>query len=286
MSRARCLIGPLWYFLDAQKHYIIFILSYTDKRVPNTPLRELIGQTPVIAVCSVFLVVIVCALILSIFVAKNCFDVQKKRLQSNDTKVCKSVTELEKYDDMQADETDFVKDVVKSVAGNPPCKNTRRKNSSQRFPIVCKFLRLQSAPVSGTDQEQEADDRLSCSLDLRAQQPNNGVSDTGTQGNRITNDGASEDSLSKGSYAVTTFVAKKLYAGLKHPTHRQKFRTIVTKLMEATKDDDSETVPLISGSSSPHEQNGVVHVAINMDGVVDNTDSASDNSGHVEESKN
>ena len=268
----------------------MFILSYTDKRVPNTPLRELIGQTPVIAVCSVFLVVIVCALILSIFVAKNCFDIQKKRLQSNDTKVCKSVTKLEKYDKslhMQVEDTDFVKDVVRSVAGNPPCRNTRRTNSSQRFPIVCKFLRLQSAPVSGTNQEQQADDRLSRSLDLQAQQPNNTVSDTGTQGNRITNDGASpEDSLSKGSYAVTTFVANKLYAGLKHPTHRQKFRTIVTRLMEATNDDDSETVPLISGSSSPQERNGAVHTAINMDGMVDNTDSASDNSGHVEESKN
>ena len=242
-----------------------------------------------IAVCSVFLVVIICALILSIFVAKNCFDIQKKRLQSNDTKVCKNITEVEKYDKsnhMQDEDTDFVKGVVKSVAGNPPCKNTRRTNSSHRLPIVCKLLRLQSAPVSGTNQEQRADDRLSSSLDLQAQQPNNAVSDTGTQGNRITNDGASEESLSKGSYAVTTFVAKKLYAGLKHPTHRQKFRTIVTKLMEATKDDDSETVPLISGSSSPQEQNGVVHVAINMDGMVDNTDSASDNSGHVEESKN
>lgn len=271
---------------------IIFILSSTDKSVPNTPLRELIGQTPVIAVCSVFLVVIVCALILSIFVAKNCFDIQKKRLQSNDTKVCKSVTELEKLDEsnhMQADDTDFVQGVVKSVAGDPPCRNTRRKNPSQKFPIVCKFLRLQSAPVSGTDQEQQADDRLSCSLDLRAQQPNNIVSDTGTQGNRVTNDKASrspEDSLSKGSYAVTTFVAKKLYAGLKDPTHRQKFRAIVTRLMEATNDNDSEIVPLVSGSLSPQERNGAVHVAINMDRVVDNTDSASDNSGHVEESKN
>ena len=280
MSRARCLIGALWYFLDAQKH---FILSSTDKRVPNTPLRELIGQTPVIAVCSVFFVVIVCALILSIFVAKNCFDIQKKRLQSNDAKAYKTVNELEKYDEsnhMQADDTDFVKGVVKSVAGEPPCRNTRRKNPSQKFPIVCKFLRLQSAPVSGTDQEQQADDRLSCSLDLRGQQPNNIVSDAGTQGNDVA---SPEDSLSKGSYAVTTFVAKKLYAGLKDPTHRQKFRTIVTRLMEATNDNDSETVPLISGSLSPQERNGAVHVALNMDG---NTDSASDNSGHVEESKN
>ena len=82
---------------------IVFILCYIDKSVPNTPLRELIRQTPVIAVCSVFFVVIVCALILSIFVAKNCFDIQKKKLQSNNTKVCKSVTELDKSIDKTND---------------------------------------------------------------------------------------------------------------------------------------------------------------------------------------
>ena len=283
---------------------IVLILCYIDKSVPNTPLRELIRQTPVIAVCSVFLVVIVCALILGIFVAKNCFDIQKKKLQSNNTKVCKSVTELDKSIDksndifsnkshhMKVEDTDFVKDVVKTVAGNPPCKNTRRMNSSHRFPVVCKFLRLQSAPVLGTDQKQQVDDRLSRSLDQQSQQPSDKVSGIGPQGNRISNDGASEESLSKGSYAVTTFVANKLYAGLKHPTHCKKFRKIVTKLMEATKgqdddDDESETVPLIvSGSSSPQGQNGAVHVAINMDAMVANTDSASDNSGYVEESKN
>ena len=98
-------------------------------------------------------------------------------------------------------------------------------------------------------------------IDQRSQQPSDKVSGIGPQGQRISNDGASEESLSKGSYAVTTFVANKLYAGLKHPTHRKKFRKIVTKLMEATKgqdddDDNSETVPLIvSASLSPQGQN-------------------------------
>jgi hypothetical protein len=248
----------------------------------------------------VFLIVIICALILSIFVAKNCFDIQKKKLLSNDTKVCKNVTLLDKSVDQlndvfpnKSEDTNFVSNVVKTAAGNPPCKNTRRMNSPHRFLVVCKFLRLQSAPVFGTDQQQRVDDKFSRSLDQQAQQPSDTVSGIGSRDDRVRDDGGSEESLSKGSYAVTTFVANKLYAGLKHPTHRRKFRKIVTELMKVTKsqdDDDSsdsETVPLIlSGSSSPQEQNGAVHVAINMDAMISNSDSASDDSGHVEESKN
>ena len=275
----------------------------SDKRVPNTPLRELIRQTPVIAVCSVFLFVTLCVLILGIFVAKNCFDIQRRKLESNDTKVCKDITKLDKSVNQsndifstksQDEDTDFVTDVVKNAAGNPPCKDTRT-SSSHRFPIARKCLRLQSVPVSSIGQKQQVDVKFSRSLsetNQQAQQPNGAVSGISSHGRHIVHDGGSEESLSKGSYAVTTFVASKLYAGLKHPTHRKKFRKIVTELMKATKsqddddDSDSETVPLVTGSSSPQVQNGEVHVAINMDTMTSNADSASDDSGHVEESKN
>ena len=117
--------------------------------MPNTPLRELIRQTPVIAVCSVFLIIIICALILSIFVAKNCFDIQRRKLHSNDTKVCKEITQLDKSvkqsNDIFSDEdTDFVRTVVKHAAGNPPCESTHIcTNSSCRFTVVHKSLQLQ-----------------------------------------------------------------------------------------------------------------------------------------------
>lgn len=282
---------------------IIWSLYLSDKRVPNTPLRELIRQTPVIAVCSVFLFVILCALILSIFVAKNCFDIQRRKLQSNDTKVCKDITKLDESVNQsndifstksQDEDTKFVTDVVKNAAGNSPCKDTHT-SSSCKFPIVRKCLRLQSVPVSSIGQKQQVDVKFNRSLsetNQQAQQPNGAVSGIGPHGRHIVHDGGSKESLSKGSYAVTTFVASKLYAGLKHPTHRKKFRKIVTELMKATKsqgdddDSDSETTPLVTGSSSPPVQNGAMHVAIKMDAMTSNADDASDDSRHVEESKN
>lgn len=269
--------------------------------MPNTPLRELIRQTPVIAVCTVFLIVIICALILSIFVAKNCFDIQRRKLQSNDTKVCKDITQLDKSvkksNDIFSDEdTDFVRTVVKQAAGNPPCESTHtRTNSSCRFPVVRKCLRLHSVPVSSIGQKQHpVDVKFSRSLseashDQQRQQSTGTASGVVPNEHRIRGDGGPEESLSKGSYAVTSFIAGKLYAGLKHPTHHKKFRTIVTELMKATKtydDSDSETSPLISGNetSSLHQvQNSPMHMAINMDTNASNADSASNDSEHVEE---
>ena len=248
-----------------------------DKRVPNTPLRELIRQTPVIAVCSVFLFVILCTLILSIFVAKNCFDVQRRKLQSSDTKLCNGINQLEKTmdqsDDLfsqksQGEDTHFV---TKVVAGNLPCKDTRT-SPSHRFPVARKCIRLLSVPVPATAQKQQVDVEFGRSLSESNQQAQqlNGVG-TNSDQRRVGHDGGAEEGLSKGSYAVTTFVANKLYAGLKHPAHRKKFRKIVTELMKATKskddddDSDSETAPLVTESSSPQVQNDAVHVAINVD---------------------
>ena len=244
-----------------------------------------------IAVCSVFLFVILCALILSIFVAKNCFDIQRRKLQSNDTKVCKDINQLKESVDqsndmfstkshhMQGEDTDFVANVVKSAAGNPPYKTS----SSRRLPIVRRCLRLQSVPVSSIGLSE---------TNQQARQSNGTVSGIGPHGRHIVHDGGSEESFSKGSYEVTTFVANKLYAGLKHPNHRRKFRKIVTKLMNVTKsqdddddDSDSETAPLVTRSSPSQVQNGAMHVAINIDATTSNADNASDDSRHVEESK-
>ena len=269
--------------------------------MPNTPLRELIRQTPVIAVCSVFLIVIICGLILSIFVAKNCFDIQRRKLQSNDTKVCKDITQLDKSvkqsndifsENMQDRDSEFVDTVVKNAAGDPPCKNTHtRTSSTRRFPVVRKCFRLHSVPVSSIGQKQQkVDVKFSRSLSEASHDQQTQHSTGTTSGvpneHRVHSDGGQE-SLTKGSYAVTSFIASKLYAGLKHPTHRKKFRSIVTELMNATKsqddDSDNETSPLIisgTGTSSPNQvQNGATHVAINMDIKTSNADSASNDSG-------
>lgn len=196
---------------------------------------------------------------------------------------------------MQDEDTDYGTKVVKIVVGDPPCKDTRT-GSSHKSLVAPKCLRSKSVPGTGLGgQKQQVNDQFSRTFsdsNLQAQQPN-GVRIGRSHGRCVGHDGGADQELSKGSYAVTTFVANKLYAGLKHPTHRKKFRKIVTELMKATKskdedgDSDSETAPLVAESSSPQVQNGAVHVAINMDEMTSlNADSASDDSRHVEETKN
>ena len=64
--------------------------------------------------------------------------------------------------------------------------------------------------------------------------------------------------LPASSFAIASFVADKMYIGLKHPQHGKTFRDIVQKVMDETRpldtDEGSETTTPFNGTNT--QQNG------------------------------
>ena len=158
-----------------------------------------------------------------------------------------------------------------TVESSKPCKNFARSSScpSSNSHKRCSrpFQKFNSIPI----------DTLN-SIDLESGQPaSSNRTDHERNPNRVSDAGPEEsrEQISKSSYAVTNFLANKLYAGLKHPTHGRKFRQIVNELMNATKpegdkdheDSESETATFVSRqqnipSHSQSLQNGATALYI------------------------
>ena len=237
--------------------YYIHLIA--DKAVPNTPLRELIRQTPVITVCAVFLFTILCTLILGIYVVKKCYEYRRDKLKNPDRRDCDSTHKLDK-------------DLNKNPNGMFSSKSTHIKEEDTKFigNLVDKVMGTVQQCTSGTHQLQGP------RLHSRRRQ-NDPESGHGLEEQRSQSDSPQQqpdttepkpDPLSKGSHTVTTFLANKVYTGLKHPTHGKKFRRVVKKLLKKTtkgdiseesdSESDGEAVPLVKKhkSSVPRENGG------------------------------
>ena len=180
----------------------VHTLKHTDKGVPNTPLRELIRQTPVIAASAVLLFLILCCLIFGIFTTTKCINWQRKKLESTQQACSRRVEKMDKYMDKTDGNAMFSRKA--SHIG---------KGDKERMEAIVDEIAVRSDPNPPARRRR---------LPLMGQS-NDLESDNGQQ------------HLFDDSRAVTKFLTNKLYTGLKHPQHGRTFRDIVEKVLEETR---------------------------------------------------
>ena len=174
--------------------------------MPNTPVEELIQQIPVIAIiiATAVVVMLVCTLIFVAFVVTKCI---KYKLQSQEKKVTNRLSSAEKTID-KSDKM-FSKTYCKEHA-NKGSNIVREVAGDRQSHRNAKTLSGPPPKKNQTDSSPESGQRL--------------------------------QQLPASSHAIASFVADKMYIGLSHPRHGKTFREIVQKIMDDTRQLDTEGV--------------------------------------------
>lgn len=179
-----------------------------DKSVPNTPFRELIKQTPVIAITSALALLAVCTLIFIAYIVKKYLKFQAKKLQSKDQRLYSNLKKVDRK--------------IESSGGifSGKSEHIEKEHLEKGGAIVDQVVGSDS-----TDRGSKSGPppRRQTSLHLRRQE-------------RVTTDSDLESGQPKFTdRTVTKFLANKLYIGLKHPHHGKTFRDIVERVLAETR---------------------------------------------------
>ena len=178
---------------------IIYICA--DKRVPNTPLRELIRQTPVIAITATLGLLVICSLIFIAFIVNKCLLYQyKKRCQSKTDRGQKKLNKADKLLSSNKSKSECTFSHINNETGSAIACEIIGPEPSSRGASSSKRRRLQKQqPVEETDNGLE--------MAERGQKP---FSD----------------------HTFAKFLANKLFIGLTHPQHGETIHKIVKKIMD------------------------------------------------------